>query len=415
MLTSVTMDSKSLFSKSLPSLNKKDNTSGSKVSQPNSFSSKKLGMASEPLLLSADSECDVSEVPEVKELDASYNGCEQTPSYTCQPHYLVDKGNGPGSTDFYFFCSQQGPVIQENSFYDRMGEMKFKSQSLQLLTSICSNSANEESQLLPRDKNQNFKIVRKCSSVSVLESVGVTIKPFKKSVRDPSISSSLSKLTDLRESCGLMCRICHGGSEDEELIQPCKCTGTVKYAHQSCILNWVSKSGHQSCELCKFKFKTRKESVKCFWRWSFPEVSTKGWLHIGLFIAFATMLLTSVTWIIWSRVSTTPSAIAERTTEEVKFAYMVNGLFIALAVGGLYFDSLKHFKQYSKRWAALNQNVVVECYTTENNNVVRGVDVALLQRARPQQSSNSSAVEDTERGQTSSSDGASRNNSEAWV
>ena len=79
------------------------------------------------------------------------------------------------------------------------------------------------------------------------------------------------------------------------------------------------------------------------------------------------MLLTSVTWIIWSRVSTTPSAIAERTTEEVKFAYMVNGLFIALAVGGLYFDSLKHFKQYSKRWAALNQNVVVECYTTENN------------------------------------------------
>ena len=144
-------------------------------------------------------------------------------------------------------------------------------------------------------------------------------------------------------------------------------------------------------------------------------MSTKGWLHIGLFIAFATMLLTSVTWIIWSRVSTTPSAIAERTTEEVKFAYMVNGLFIALAVGGLYFDSLKHFKQYSKRWAALNQNVVVECYTTENNNVVRGVDVALLQRARPQQSSNSSAVEDTERRQTSSSDGASRNNSEAWV
>ena len=79
------------------------------------------------------------------------------------------------------------------------------------------------------------------------------------------------------------------------------------------------------------------------------------------------MLLTSITWIIWSRVSRTPSAIAERTTEEVKFAYMVNGLFIALAVGGLYFDSLKHFKQYSKRWTALNRNVVVECYTLEQN------------------------------------------------
>lgn len=127
------------------------------------------------------------------------------------------------------------------------------------------------------------------------------------------------------------------------------------------------------------------------------------------------MLLTSVTWIIWSRVSTTPSAIAERTTEEVKFAYMVNGLFIALAVGGLYFDSLKHFKQYSKRWAALNQNVVVECYTTENTSGVRGVNVPLLQRAHPQQSSNSPAEEETERGQTSSNASASRNDSEAWV
>lgn len=129
-------------------------------------------------------------------------------------------------------------------------------------------------------------------------------------------------------------------------------------------------------------------------QWSFPEISTKGWLHIGLFIAFATMLLTSVTWIIWSRVSRTPSAIAERTTEEVKFAYMVNGLFIALAVGGLYFDSLKHFKQYSKRWAALNQNVVVECY--EENGKVEGVDVKLPQRVRPRQSSVSVAMEETE-------------------
>ena len=106
------------------------------------------------------------------------------------------------------------------------------------------------------------------------------------------------------------------------------------------------------------------------------------------------MLLTSVTWIIWSRVSRTPSAIAERTTEEVKFAYMVNGLFIALAVGGLYFDSLKHFKQYSKRWAALNQNVVVECY--EENGKVEGVDVKLPQRVHSGRSSVNMAVEETE-------------------
>lgn len=129
------------------------------------------------------------------------------------------------------------------------------------------------------------------------------------------------------------------------------------------------------------------------------------------------MLLTSVTWIIWSRVSRTPSAIAERTTEEVKFAYMVNGLFIALAVGGLYFDSLKHFKQYSKRWAALNQNVVVECY--EENGKVEGVDVNLPQRVCPRQSS--VAMEDSGPERLSVTvhrvpdEGVGRNDSTDWV
>ena len=143
-------------------------------------------------------------------------------------------------------------------------------------------------------------------------------------------------------------------------------------------------------------------------------MSTKGWLHIGLFIAFATMLLTSITWIIWSRVSRTPSAVAERTTEEVKFAYMVNGLFIALAVGGLYFDSLKHFKQYSKRWAALNRNVVVECYTSEDSGKVKGLGVTSLQSVRspdPRVSLVSMAIEESE----ASHGSTSRHEPSDWV
>ena len=130
------------------------------------------------------------------------------------------------------------------------------------------------------------------------------------------------------------------------------------------------------------------------------------------------MLLTSITWIIWSRVSKTPSAIAERTTEEVKFAYMVNGLFIALAVGGLYFDSLKHFKQYSKRWGALNQNVVVECYMSENESKVEGVG-ASCSSDKPQQSFVSMAAEETETDRLSvqpeSHGTARRNDPAAWV
>ena len=70
----------------------------------------------------------------------------------------------------------------------------------------------------------------------------------------------------LNESSSLMCRICHGGCEDGELITPCRCAGTVRHAHQSCILNWISKSGHPDCELCKYKFKTTSKKIKSCWK-----------------------------------------------------------------------------------------------------------------------------------------------------
>ena len=46
---------------------------------------------------------------------------------------------------------------------------------------------------------------------------------------------------------------------------------------------------------------------------------------------------------------------------------MLNGLFIALALGGLYFDSLRHMKRYFKRWSVLNQHVIIERYIMEND------------------------------------------------
>lgn len=97
---------------------------------------------------------------------------------------------------------------------------------------------------------------------------------------------------------------------------------------------------------------------------------------------------------------------------------MVNGLFIALAVGGLYFDSLKHFKQYSKRWGALNQNVVVECYMSDNEGKVEGVGTTCSSH-QPQQSLVTMAVEETEIGRLSVQPGshgtARRNDPAAWV
>ena len=51
------------------------------------------------------------------------------------------------------------------------------------------------------------------------------------------------------------CRICRGeGSEEEPLFYPCKCSGSIKFVHQSCLMEWLSHSQKKHCELCKTAF-----------------------------------------------------------------------------------------------------------------------------------------------------------------
>ncbi|KAK4238057.1 putative E3 ubiquitin ligase SUD1 [Achaetomium macrosporum] len=55
------------------------------------------------------------------------------------------------------------------------------------------------------------------------------------------------------------CRICRGeGSPDEPLFYPCKCSGSIKYVHQDCLMEWLSHSQKKHCELCKTSFRFTK-------------------------------------------------------------------------------------------------------------------------------------------------------------
>ncbi|GAB1319835.1 RING-type E3 ubiquitin transferase [Madurella fahalii] len=55
------------------------------------------------------------------------------------------------------------------------------------------------------------------------------------------------------------CRICRGeGSADEQLFYPCKCSGSIKYVHQDCLMEWLSHSQKKHCELCKTPFRFTK-------------------------------------------------------------------------------------------------------------------------------------------------------------
>ena len=78
------------------------------------------------------------------------------------------------------------------------------------------------------------------------------------SVRKISESSAKWNWSLSTDTC---CRICHEGDCEEPLLTVCKCLGSIKHVHHSCLLNWISRSGDLTCELCKYDYevtKTRK-------------------------------------------------------------------------------------------------------------------------------------------------------------
>uniref|UniRef100_A0A803Y0Y3 RING-type E3 ubiquitin transferase n=1 Tax=Meleagris gallopavo TaxID=9103 RepID=A0A803Y0Y3_MELGA len=56
-----------------------------------------------------------------------------------------------------------------------------------------------------------------------------------------------------------MCRICHEGSSQEDLLSPCECMGTLGTIHRSCLEHWLSSSNTNFCELCHFRFAVERK------------------------------------------------------------------------------------------------------------------------------------------------------------
>ncbi|CAJ1070992.1 E3 ubiquitin-protein ligase MARCH3-like [Xyrichtys novacula] len=67
-----------------------------------------------------------------------------------------------------------------------------------------------------------------------------------------------AKLCSMSETS--MCRICHEGGSQEELLSPCECSGSLSSVHRSCLERWLSASGTSFCELCQFQFTVQRRS-----------------------------------------------------------------------------------------------------------------------------------------------------------
>ncbi|KAL0265711.1 UNVERIFIED_CONTAM: hypothetical protein PYX00_011425 [Menopon gallinae] len=62
----------------------------------------------------------------------------------------------------------------------------------------------------------------------------------------------------LLEEQDRLCKICLERESDHEKIPdcyPCRCTGSLKYVHSSCLEMWLKTTSTKQCELCLYKYK----------------------------------------------------------------------------------------------------------------------------------------------------------------
>lgn len=72
--------------------------------------------------------------------------------------------------------------------------------------------------------------------------------------RRSSESTATSKYYDEEEE-GDVCRICRNpGDLENPLRYPCACSGSIKFVHQDCLLQWLNHSNARQCEVCKHPF-----------------------------------------------------------------------------------------------------------------------------------------------------------------
>ena len=61
-------------------------------------------------------------------------------------------------------------------------------------------------------------------------------------------SSAAARFEDEEEED--VCRICRNPADAEHPLRyPCACSGSIKYVHQDCLLQWLNHSNARQCEV----------------------------------------------------------------------------------------------------------------------------------------------------------------------
>ncbi|XP_043709481.1 probable E3 ubiquitin ligase SUD1 [Telopea speciosissima] len=87
-------------------------------------------------------------------------------------------------------------------------------------------------------------------SISVQSSEGPSYSPL-----SPADNNDVASKYDEDEDEEDVCRICRNpGDAENPLRYPCACSGSIKFVHQDCLLQWLNHSNARQCEVCKHAF-----------------------------------------------------------------------------------------------------------------------------------------------------------------
>ncbi|XP_046883040.1 E3 ubiquitin-protein ligase MARCHF11-like [Hypomesus transpacificus] len=155
------------------------------------------------------------------------------------------------------------------------------------------------------------------------------------------------------------CRICFQGADQGDLLNPCRCDGSVRYTHQQCLFKWISERGCWTCELCSYRFDVIAIHMKRPGQWQAITITLVEKVQIVAVFLGSLFLVASISWLLWSALSL--QAAWQRRDILFQICYAMYA-FMDLVCIGLIVHEGAAVHNVLMRWRALNLHWDVQNY-----------------------------------------------------
>ncbi|KAL1432499.1 hypothetical protein MTO96_013254 [Rhipicephalus appendiculatus] len=155
-------------------------------------------------------------------------------------------------------------------------------------------------------------------------------------------------------SGGAMCRICHEGDQDEPLVSPCSCSGTMGFVHVSCLEHWLNNQNVDFCEVCgqRFPMAAQPRRVLRFFHWVSQSDGPLQRALLSDLLVLTTMIIVTI-FVILSVLEAALSAQRQRYSSAECFCRAFKLSFFSCALLCLYvcaFDALRDWYHVFLAW-----------------------------------------------------------------